>query len=215
MFYLRINKVKILNNREFFGKQEVQFMSFITTGTDDFPALSAFFETTDATEQRSLITEAVEQVVAARVMTTVHKVRDNHQLTFGDTGYILYKAQNIPADFSWKFMGVGIDQRTRDTGALLQTILTEDTISNLVTNIAKLATLANPVAAAATELTGLVANVVSTLFKNDKDDQIGLFIASFIRPLHYPHGIRDKQDVADITGNMYVDYSLFAYENEE
>ncbi len=112
-------------------------------------------------------------------------------------------------------MAIGIDQRTRNTDTLLQTILTEDNVSSLVSNIAKLASLTNPVAAAATELTGLVANVVATLFKNDKDDQIGLFIASFIRPLHYPHGIRDKADVPDITGNMYVDYSLFAYENKD
>jgi len=101
MFYLRINKVKILNNREFFGKEEVQFMSFITTGNDDFSALSAFFETTDIAEQKSLITEAVEQVVASRIMTTVHKVRDNHQLTFGDTGYILYKATPILIGNLW------------------------------------------------------------------------------------------------------------------
>jgi hypothetical protein len=30
---------------------------------------------------------------------------------------------------------------------------------------------------------------------------------------HYPHGARDRQDTADTTGNILVDYTLFGFEN--
>ncbi|MDR1121799.1 MAG: hypothetical protein LBM08_12890 [Dysgonamonadaceae bacterium] len=33
------------------------------------------------------------------------------------------------------------------------------------------------------------------------------------RAEHYPHGLRDRQDVADTTGNLLVDYTLFGIEN--
>jgi hypothetical protein len=31
---------------------------------------------------------------------------------------------------------------------------------------------------------------------------------------HYLHGARDRQDTADTTGNILVDYTLFGFENE-
>jgi hypothetical protein len=34
------------------------------------------------------------------------------------------------------------------------------------------------------------------------------------RAEHYPHGVRDRQDTADTTGNILVDYTLFGFENE-
>ncbi|MDR2680493.1 MAG: hypothetical protein LBC47_06755 [Tannerella sp.] len=33
------------------------------------------------------------------------------------------------------------------------------------------------------------------------------------RTEHYPHGTRDRQDTADTTGNILVDYTLFGFEN--
>jgi hypothetical protein len=30
---------------------------------------------------------------------------------------------------------------------------------------------------------------------------------------HYPHGICNRQDVPDSTGNIRVDYTLFGFEN--
>jgi hypothetical protein len=33
------------------------------------------------------------------------------------------------------------------------------------------------------------------------------------RAEHYPHGARDRQDTADTTGNILVDYTLFGFEN--
>ena len=57
----------------------------------------------------------------------------------------------------------------------------------------------------------IFSSVVPEVFKNNRDDQAGLFLASFIEKEHYPFGKRDKEDVPDLTANMFLDYTLFAY----
>ena len=39
---------------------------------------------------------AVEHVIGSRVLTTIANVKDDHVMTFGDTGYVLYQSQRIP-----------------------------------------------------------------------------------------------------------------------
>jgi hypothetical protein len=214
MFYFRINKVKILNNRELIGKAEVQFMSFVTTGDTRLPTLQGFMDTTDSTEKKRMVSEAVAQVVSSRVMMPVHKIRDKHQIFFGDTGYVLYQAEKMPQDFNWQFIAIELDDRTRDNAALVASILTEDTISSLVTAVTTVASVSNPVVGAVTVIVQIVAEKVAQIFKHDKDDIIGLLLMSLNRREHYLHGLRDKQDVQDLSGNMFVDYSIFGYEEE-
>jgi hypothetical protein len=80
----------------------------------------------------------------------------------------------------------------------------------LSTSLAALA-VTNPLAVAAVSLTGLVFRLV--LKKNlsaNRNDLIGYWHETFNRGEHYPHGIRNREDVPDSTQNMLVDYTLFA-----
>ncbi|MBP1730274.1 MAG: hypothetical protein H6Q55_703 [Deltaproteobacteria bacterium] len=43
----------------------------------------------------------------------------------------------------------------------------------------------------------------------NKDDQIGVAYQSFNRFEHYPHGERKKDDVPDLSNNIFIDYSIF------
>jgi hypothetical protein len=55
-------------------------------------------------------------------------------------------------------------------------------------------------------------NFVLTERKDDnigKDDLAGYWQVLLNRTEHYPHGLRDRQDVYDMTGNILVDYTLF------
>jgi hypothetical protein len=45
------------------------------------------------------------------------------------------------------------------------------------------------------------------------DDLVGYWQMTLNRAEHYPHGTRDRQDTADTTGNILVDYTLFGFEN--
>lgn len=212
MFYLRINKVKILNNREMLGKGEIQFMSFVTRGESGFPMLQEFFQTNDTKIKKELITQAIEEVVSSRILMPIQKFKDNQQVYFGDTGYIVFKSKNIPEDLNWMFLAIELDHKTRTNASLLSDILTDKNLTAVIDSISSLASITNPVASAVTKLTTFTAKALTEVFKNNRDDQAGLFLASFIEKKHYPFGKRDKEDVPDLTANMFLDYTLFAYE---
>ena len=205
MFYLRLNKIRIVKNREFIGKAEIQIMSFITGGEKNFPSLEKLFDSNDDSEKKKLLESAIEEVLDSRQLTPVYKIKNRHELLFGDTGYIVYKSKSIPEDFSWLLIGVELDKKTRRRATIIKEALKKSDESNLVSKFSKLSNASNPTMEAVTEIAKVIAEVMS----NDKDDQIGMFLSSFIRVLDYPHGKRDKQGVPDITGNMFIDYTIF------
>lgn len=211
MFYLRINKVKILNNREMLGKGEIQLMSFVTKGESDFPMLRDFFNTNQTVIKRDSVIQAVEKVVSSRIIMPIQKFKDNQEIFFGDSGYIVYRSEKIPEDLNWIFLAIELDQRTRDNAELISQLVTENNITNIVDSIASLANIENPVAYSITKLTTFIAKAITEIFKNDRDDQAGLFLTSFIKKEHYPFGKRDKKNVPDLTSNMLIDYTIFAY----
>jgi len=211
MFYVRLNKLRIIKNGDLIGKGEIQFMSFINQSSDSFPNLNEFFETNDENRKKEIIKDSVSQVIQSRILMTINKVKDKSIITFGDTGYIVYKDDKIPQDFSWQIVGVELDKKMRDNATLIKAVLTDSNINVLTKGIEALAKTTNPVSGAVVELSKLVVGVILDIAKNKKDDQIGYYLSSFIEKLDYPNGIRDKQDVPDLTGNMFVDYSIFGY----
>lgn len=211
MFYVRLNKLRIVKNRELLGKGEVQFMSFVNHSRESFPNLDEFFETNDEARKKEIVKEAIARVVQSRILMTIYKVKDDSIITFGDTGYIVYESDDIPKDFSWQLIGIELDKRTRDTATLIKNILTDANIQTITNGIQVLASSSNPANGAVVALSKLIVTTILDLAQNKKDDQIGYYLSSFIEPLDYPHGIRDKQDVPDLTGNMFVDYSIFGY----
>lgn len=211
MFYLRLNKVKIRNNRELLGKAEIQIMSFVTSGESDFPMLDDFFKTNDEAEKKELIKQAVTKVVGSRIMPTMQKIKDRQTIYFGDTGYIVYKSEAIPTELNWMLLAVESDGKTRSNAQLLSSVLTDKNVTSMVGAIASLASLSNPVTAAITTLSTIVAGSLTKIFKDDRDDQVGLLLTSFIEKKDYPFGKMDKQDVVDTTNNMFVDFTVFSY----
>ena len=214
MFYLKLNKIKILNNRELLGKAEVQIMSFITTGNEQLPQLQNLLETTDQSVRGELIKSAVATVLSWRILTPAYKIRDNHQLFFGDAGFVVYKSKQIPEDLNWQLIAVELDGRTRENAELAESILSKNNnLDKILNGLLALAGESNPIPAVVKLIVGMVGQSLPKVLKRDKDDQIGLFITSLNRREHYQHGLRDKQDVPDLSGNMFIDYSIFGFEN--
>lgn len=213
MFYVKLHKIKILNNRELLGKAEIQIMSFVNPAETDFRDLSQVFTSTEDSKKRSLIKEAASQILSSRILLPIEKIKDNQVITFGDTGYVVYKSAGIPQDFSWLLLAVELDAKTRDNASLVEEILTDSTIASLLETAASLTGMANPTALLISKLVSLLSKACITVFKKDKDDAAGEFLCSFIKQEHYLHGNRNKEDVVDMTGNMYVDYSIFGFED--
>ena len=186
-------------------------MSFVTSGEADFPNFSEFFSTNDSEKKSKIIQDAVSKVLSSRIVPQIDKVRDNQTIFFGESGLIVHKAASIPDDINWMVLAIESDKNTRDNAKLLNTLLERKQIDSIAASISTIVKASSPVAMAISALTSIIADSIIKVFSEDKDDQVGLFISSLIKSEHYPHGKRDAQNIPDSTGNMFLDYTIFAY----
>lgn len=220
MFYFRINRVRILDNHKkvflFFGDDVVQvkLISFITSDAD-IPILDAWYSENDEEVKKQLLTQAVQQVVSARYFSEVSEVRDNSVLTFGDTGYTLYSSPKIPDNFNWCLTVIKDDNNTNDIGRQLESAIMRPDFDVFAASLGTLILgAANPAFAAGVMIAKFLTNIVSTTLKNNPDDQLGLLYMSLNKQEHYRYGERKRDGIPDLTGNIRVDYSLFAVKQE-
>lgn len=224
MFIFRLNKVTILDNGAIkplmgiFGHDfaDVKFLSFVTPDNIDLPNLDAFTRAKDPAERRALLAAAVTNVVASRELTTVSRVTDNAQLTFGGVGYTLYQSATLPESLNWTFMAIKSNQGFRDVGEHTQEVVQDPSFGSfadgLLTLITTGAGLANPAYAAGIAVAKFATNVTAHNMARKGDKQLGLLYMTLNHAEDYPYGERKADDVMDLTNNMMVDYSIFAYE---
>jgi len=223
-FYFRLNKVKILDNREkgflFFIRDlaEVKLTSMIVSGNTDFPQIAEYKDAAgtkgvkDIKRCRNLASSMITQVVSQRQTMVIECVRDNQSITFGDTGYVVHQEKTVPDDLNWFFIAVEDDSAIRNFGASIESIVGSSKFDTFASSIATLvSTAANPGFAAGTAIVKFIAEVTAKALKKNKDDTIGLLYMSLNRWEHYPHGERKANAISDLSGNMFVDYSLFGF----
>ena len=222
MFYFRINRLKIFNNfehRKFLGVlgkdlAQIKLISFVSTTNNQFPVLDDYINTMDAAEQNDLLKTAIEQIVGSRILTEIQNVKDGHEMTFGDTGYVLYSSEKIPENFDWMFVAYESDRNVRTTAQIIEDIVGSKDFDNFSQALPKIAKgLSNPAYAIYVEIAKYATRVISDVAKKNKDDMIGILYTSLNRREHYPHGERKKDDIADLTNNMRIDYSIFGFDN--
>jgi len=218
MFYFRINKLKIVDNREnrqflrVFGtdRAEVKLNSFVTTEETRLPDMDELLVTNDPRRKKELLSAAVATVVGSRVLTTIQNVTDNHVMTFGDTGYVLYESEEIPDHFNWIFLAIESDRDVREIGQDMTSIVHDQGFDRFITNTLTLAaTAVNPSFIAAVGIAKFLAKVVADGRGKNKDDLIGVLYTSLNRREHYQHGERKRDNIPDLTNNMFIDYSMF------
>ncbi|HBR56092.1 MAG TPA: hypothetical protein DEA22_01255 [Blastocatellia bacterium] len=223
MFYFRINKVKILNNKTgkgIFGsgsdKATVQLWSLIVNGNIDLPNLEEMMATNDQARKKEIVSDIVQKVAASRRLTPIESVRDNMDVFFGDTGYVLFQSREIPMDFSWQFAAIKLNNKTRDIGREMQNVINHNDFDPFANSLpALVGATVNPAFTAAVEVGKFIFGILANNSAHKKDKQLGLLYMSLNRVEHYLHGVRDRQDVPDLSGNMRVDYSIFAYDDEK
>jgi hypothetical protein len=67
---------------------------------------------------------------------------------------------------------------------------------------------------AAISVGGVVADLLRKKLRANKADLIGYWQTYFFRERDYPHGVRDRQDAPDTTGNALIDYAMFGCDKE-
>lgn len=220
MFYFRLDRIFIHDNgvnRLFkkLDKANVHIYSFITTGNDELPALKDFTKAKAKEEQIAMIKEAVAQVMSSRIFTPIENIKDEHELTFGDTGIVLYQAPKIPADFNWQLVVIGSKDKIRTEAQMLNDVFNDDTFESFLANILTVLTVSlNPAITAGIEIGKYLTSFILNQYAKKQDDQLGIVYQSWNRQEHYTHGKRFKDGVNDLTKNMVYDYSMFGFEQE-
>ena len=224
MFYFRINRIRIRDNREapavlgLFGpdRAEVKIASIVTSDDLSLPGLDRLARLKGSKARERLLAAAARKVAATRVVAAVDHVKDGHVMTFGDAGYVLFQSKRIPEQLHWTLLAVESDRDVREIGAAIEAAASGENLSALAREVAVLlSAAASPAFAAGVAIAKHLAAGLAAALKRNREDMIGALYMSLNRREHYPHVERKRDDVADLTGNMWVDYSLFGYDQGE
>jgi hypothetical protein len=229
MFYTRINKIKVFDNREgFLGlfnkRAELRIYSYVTPlprspstaeagSTNGFSlTLSDLANLPDDAARKQRLVEAVQaeaDKLAQSNTIEINGVKDNQILTFGEAGLIIYHSDAIPDALNIQLWVIESDEDIRNFALDADKILDSDAFKGLYATVETALVITNPVVSGVIAVGGVVVNLLRQKLRANKDDLIGYWIASLNRAEHYPHGLRNKQDVYDTTGNILVDYTIF------
>ncbi len=220
MFYFRLNRILIHSNfRQTLlkkrDKADVEVYCFVTSGNNPLPALKGLTAATEEDKRNSMIKKAVQQALEARVLTPIENVKDDHMLTFGDTGFVIYEDDKIPNDFHFQMVIVGNRSKQRDTAKMLIDMEKDSELNSLVKSAGNLIGAVNPAVAIGSEIGKYLTKFILRQYANKDDDQLGLVYQSWNRMEHYPHGERKRDGNKDLTGNLEYDYSLFGFERKK
>jgi flagellar protein FlgJ len=233
MFYARINKIKVFNNREgflgLFNSAEMRIYSYaaaLPLSADDDPQvspvpvhpslLSDLAALSDEAARRQKLQEAVEAEInkfAQSAILEINGVKDNQSLLFGDSGLVIYRSDAIPSWLDLQLWVIESDEDMRRFALDAGQVIDSDAFKSLFAIVEAALTATNPVLSGAIAIGSVAANLLRQKLLTNKDDLVGYWQATLNRAEHYPHGARDKQAVPDTTGNIQVDYTLFGFEN--
>lgn len=220
MFYFRLNKVKIWNNgsgKKFWitgsDKSKIQFISFVVSESVAMPNLDDIINETDLTKRKALLKEAATEVAGSFIFTPIHNVKDKFEVTFGETGIVVYQSAKIPDSFSWQILCVKLNKDNRDLGEELKTVINDEKFDDFAKSFPVLVgTAVSAPYTAGLEIGKFVFKAFTNHLSKQKDKQLGILQTSYIRLLDYPNGNREAKDVQDSTGNLRIDYSLLGIE---
>lgn len=223
MFYFRIDRVRFLDNGGIksglgiFGHDfaKVKFLSFVTPSNQDVPELDDWLQTNSEKGKKAALQTLIQQTISTRKLTEIDRVQDNVPVLFGDTGLVLYEAEEIPESFTWTFIAVRSKRDVREAARSAREIMADREFKSFTKDLGNLlhtaAGVANPAYAAGAAVAKFVADLSARRLMQKGDKQLGAVTMSLIQPEHYPHGLREAREVRDMTGNMLFNYTIFGY----
>ena len=224
MFYSRINKIKVFNNREgflgLFDKAEVRIYGYSTGYEGIMPDLvpvitvGELADLPDDKARRDLLKQLAATEISRftqSVCMEINGVKDNQSLFFGDAGLVVYQGEKIPDMLTVQLWAIESDEDIRNSMKDVEAFIDGAAFNSVVQAMGAALTVKNPLIGAAISVGTVVAGLIRRKLRENKDDLIGYWQATLNRTEHFPHGTRDRQDVPDTTGNMLVDYTLFGF----
>jgi hypothetical protein len=231
MFYSRINKIKVFNNREGFlvfnRVAELRIYSHTTNYsvgvTPPVPSVSFVPPLTlrdlidlDDNARYQKLLDAVRSeagLFAQSKYLEINGVKDNQSLLFGDSGLVIYSSEQIPDMLNMQLWVIESDADVRSFALDADKVIDSDAFKGLLIAVETALTVTNPILSGVIGIGTVVANLLRQKLRANKDDLVGYWQMTLNRAEHYPHSTRDRQDTADTTGNILMDYTLFGFEN--
>jgi hypothetical protein len=231
MFYARVNKIKVFDNREGFlglfnrrAELRIYSLAWNPGGMSGKTAEAGFRNpplqlgellhlSEEARKERLVEAVLAEAERFAQSATLeINGVKDSQTLLFGDAGIAVYSSEYIPDELSMQLLVVESDEDIRSFAVEAGKVIDSPAFKGLFVAVETALAVATPAVSGIVAVGGVVVNLLRQKLRDSKDDLVGYWVASLNRAEHYPHGLRDKQDVYDTTGNILVDYTLFGYE---
>jgi hypothetical protein len=250
MFYTRVNKIKVFNNREgflgLFNRDELQIYSLVRAELqiynlvsnptnmsglwriDDFsgqpkvlpsPILLKTKDLLDLSDKKrkeklleAVLTES-ERFSQCQSLE-INEVKDDQSLLFGEAGLALYQSDYIPDILDIQLWVIESHNDIREFVTNADSVLESEAFNGLLGALKTASTVSNPVINSIIFVDGVVTQLLRKKLLANKDDLVGYWQASLTRGEHFPHGVRDRQNTPDITGNILVDYTLFGFEDD-
>jgi hypothetical protein len=218
--------MKVFDNREgFLGLlnrgAELRIYSYLTPGPSPkergvgVVQLSDFVQLSEKEREEKLVEQVLLEagVLAQTKSLEINGVKDNQSLTFGESGLVVYSSEQIPDELNIQLWVIESDTDIREFALDADQVLDSAAFKGLFAAVEVALAVTNPIVSGAIAVGGVVTDLLRRKLRANKDDLVGYWQTSLNRAEHYPHGVRDKQDVYDTTGNILVDYTLFGYEN--
>jgi hypothetical protein len=167
-------------------------------------------------QRKEILLNAVQTEVdrlAQSCTLAIDRVKDNQSLLFGDSGLVIFQSEQIPDMLNMQLWVIESDEDVRQFTLDADKVIDSDAFKGLLIAVETALTVTNPVLSGVIGLGAVVANMLRQKLRANKDDLVGYWQLTLNRAEHYPHGARDRQDTADTTGNILVDYTLFGFEN--
>jgi hypothetical protein len=222
MFYVRINKIKVFNNREgFLGlfnrTAEMRIYSLVSAPLAVSQALSLadLLDLDDRARKEKLLEAVLAEAgrFAQSQSLEINGVKDNQTLLFGDSGLVIYAGEQIPDSLDVQLWVIESDADIRSFALDADKVLDSDAFKGLFAAVETALAVTVPALSGVIAVSGVAISLLRQKLRANKDDLVGYWQVSLNRTEHYPHGTRDRQDVYDTTGNILVDYTLFGFEN--
>jgi hypothetical protein len=127
---------------------------------------------------------------------------------------VIYQSNRIPDQLDVQLWVIESDSDVRKFSVDADTVLESEAFKCLLSALKVASSATNPILSGIISVDGVVTQLLRKNLLANKDDLVGYWQASLNREEHYPHGVRDRQDVPDTTGNILIDYTLFGFEND-
>jgi hypothetical protein len=231
MFYARINKIKVFNNREgflgLFNCAEMRIYSYVAAspvGIDApvganlrvCPSLSDLLNLPDGAARKQYLLDAMlagANRFAQSHSLAIDRVKDSQSLTFGEAGMLIYQRDAIPDTLDMQLWVIESDGDVRTFTLEADKVMDSDAFKGLLIAVETALTVTNPLLSGIVGTGTVVANLLRQKLRANKDDLAGYWQLNLNRQEHYPHGARDRQNTPDTTGNILVDYTFFGFGN--